>query len=287
MVRHICYVGLLAALVLSDPAVAQRRGEDRPGSDGVHTDPEWPRPIPMHQSVWIEDLTWLEVRDKIRTGMTTAVIPTGGIEQNGPFLTTDKHNVILEATCEAIANKLGDALIAPIVAYVPEGPVDQIEYPGTLSVSVQTFKQLLTDISESLRSQGFRYIILIGDSGGNQQPMAELAAELSQKWIGSGIQIHHIPEYYNWPERQQWLRDRGINEEIQPGWEGLHDEYSATSIMMTVDPAKVRMNPRLEKGLFAIHGVDLAPAEETIAIGEELIDWIATVTVNAINKSID
>jgi creatinine amidohydrolase/Fe(II)-dependent formamide hydrolase-like protein len=241
----------------------------------------------MHQSVWIEDLTWLEVRDKIRTGMTTAVIPTGGIEQNGPFLTTDKHNVILEATCEAIANKLGDALIAPIVAYVPEGPVDQIEYPGTLSVSVQTFKQLLTDISESLRSQGFRYIILIGDSGGNQQPMAELAAELSQKWIGSGIQIHHIPEYYNWPERQQWLRDRGINEEIQPGWEGLHDEYSATSIMMTVDPAKVRMNPRLEKGLFAIHGVDLAPAEETIAIGEELIDWIATVTVNAINKSID
>jgi len=287
MVRYICYVGLLAALVLFDPAVAQRRGEDRPGSDGVHTDPEWSRPIPMHQSVWIEDLTWLEVRDKIRTGMTTAIIPTGGIEQNGPFLTTGKHNVILEATCEAIANKLGDALIAPIVAYVPEGPVDQIEYPGTLSVSVQTFKQLLSDISESLRSQGFRSIILIGDSGGNQQPMAELAAELSQKWIGSGTQIHHIPEYYNWPERQQWLRDRGINEEIQPGSEGLHDEYSATSIMMTVDPVKVRMNPRLEAGLFAIHGVDLAPAEETIAIGKELIDWIATVTVKAINKSID
>jgi len=241
----------------------------------------------MHHSVWIEDLTWLEVRDKIQAGMTTAIIPTGGIEQNGPFLTTDKHNVILEATGEAIAKKLGNALVAPIVAYVPEGPVDQIEYPGTLSVSVDTFKRLLADIAESLRSQGFRNIILIGDSGGNQRPMAELAAELSQHWADSGTQIHHVREYYNWPERQQWLRDRGINEEIQPGWEGLHDEYSATSIMMTVDPAKVRMDQRLDEGLFTIHGIDLAPADETIAIGEELIDWIATVTVNAINDSVD
>lgn len=287
MVRHLCFVGLLAVLVLSDPATAQRRGEDRPGSDGVHTDPEWSRPIPMHQSVWIEDLTWLEVRDKIRNGMTTAIIPTGGIEQNGPFLTTDKHNVILEVTGEAIARKLGNALITPIVAYVPQGPVDKIEYPGTLSVSPETFKLLLADISESLRSQGFRIIILIGDSGGNQQPMAKVATELSQQWADSGAQIHHIPEYYNWPERQQWLRDRGINEEVQPGWEGLHDEYSATSIMMTVNPTKVRMNERLDEGLFAIHGVDLAPAAETIAVGEELIDWIATVTVDAINESID
>lgn len=287
MVRHLCFVGLLAVLVLSDPATAQRRGEDRPGSDGVHTDPEWSRPIPMHQSVWIEDLTWLEVRDKIRNGMTTAIIPTGGIEQNGPFLTTDKHNVILEVTGEAIARKLGNALITPIVAYVPQGPVDKIEYPGTLSVSPETFKLLLADISESLRSQGFRIIILIGDSGGNQQPMAKVATELSRQWADSGAQIHHIPEYYDWPERQQWLRDRGINEEVQPGWEGLHDEYSATSIMMTVNPTKVRMNERLDEGLFAIHGVDLAPAAETIAVGEELIDWIATVTVDAINESID
>lgn len=287
MVRHLCFIGLLAVLVLSDPAAAQRRGEDRPGSDGIRTDPEWSRPIPTHQSVWIEDLTWMEVRDKIGNGMTTAIIPTGGIEQNGPFLTTDKHNVILAATGEAIARKLGDALITPIVAYVPQGPVDQIEYPGTLSISPDTFKQLLSDVSESLRSQGFRNIILIGDSGGNQQSMSEVATQLSQQWGGSGARIHYIPEYYNWPERQQWLRDRGINEEVQPGWEGLHDEYSATSIMMTVNPAKVRMNSRLDEGLFTIHGVDLAPAEKTIAVGEELVDWIATVTVDAINESID
>jgi hypothetical protein len=124
MVRHIFYLALLAMLVLYDSAAAQQPRQARPGSDGVHTDPELRRPIPMHHSVWIEDLTWMEVRDKIRAGMTTAIIPTGGIEQNGPFLTTDKHNVILQATGEAIAKKLGNALIVPIVAYVPEGPVD-------------------------------------------------------------------------------------------------------------------------------------------------------------------
>lgn len=284
MIRYVGIAALLSVLVLTTPGAAQRRGDDRPGSDGVRTDPEWQRPIPMSDSVWIEDLTWMEVRDKVRGGMTTAIIPTGGVEQNGPFLTTDKHNVILEATSEAIARKLGDALVVPIVAYVPQGPVDQILYPGTLSVSVDTFRRLLVDIAESLRSQGFRNIILIGDSGGNQQAMAEVASELSKQWGNGATRIDYIPEYYNWPERQAWLRTRGINEELQPGWEGLHDEYSATSIMMTVDPDKVRMKQRLEEGLFSIHGVDLAPAQETIAVGEALVAWIASVTVDAIRQ---
>ena len=57
-----------------------------------------PRPIDMHDSVWIEDLTMLEVRDQIKAGKTTALILTGGIEENGPYLTTGKHNNVLKAT---------------------------------------------------------------------------------------------------------------------------------------------------------------------------------------------
>ena len=90
-------------------------------------------------SVFIEQLTWMEVRDAMKAGKTTVIIPTGGVEQNGPYLATGKHNYILRATTEAIARKLGNALVAPIVVFVPEGDIDppslHMKYPGTISLT--------------------------------------------------------------------------------------------------------------------------------------------------------
>jgi creatinine amidohydrolase len=76
---------------------------------------DMPRPIDMRDTLWIEDLTVLEVRDLINAGKTTALILTGGIEENGPYLTTGKHNNVLRAMGDPIARALGNALIAPIV----------------------------------------------------------------------------------------------------------------------------------------------------------------------------
>ena len=84
--------------------------------DPVAPDPESKRPIEAVDNVFIEDLTWMEVRDALRAGKTTVLVPTGGIEQNGPYLVTGKHNVVLRGTTEAIARKLGNCLVAPIVA---------------------------------------------------------------------------------------------------------------------------------------------------------------------------
>ncbi|MEE4298186.1 MAG: creatininase family protein, partial [Pseudomonadales bacterium] len=68
------------------------------------------RPIAARASYWLEELTWMEVRDAIADGTTTVIVPTGGIEENGPFLATGKHNLILEGTCPEIARQLGNAL---------------------------------------------------------------------------------------------------------------------------------------------------------------------------------
>jgi creatinine amidohydrolase/Fe(II)-dependent formamide hydrolase-like protein len=262
--------------------------QNRPGSPagGGVRDPNMPRPIDAVESVWIEELTWLEVRDAIRGGRTTAIIATGGIEQNGPYLVTAKHNVILRATGEAIAKKLGNALVAPIVAFVPEGSIDPptgaMRFPGTISVSEETFRRLLADIGASLRAHGFTDIVYIGDSGGNQEGMRQVAAELTASWAGSGTRAHFIPEYYDWEGRQKWLQDRGIVEQD----EGIHDEYSADAIMMLVDPRTVRMEERIRAGRFTIHGVSLAPAERTIALGRALVDHIAGMTAAAITERI-
>ncbi len=176
----------------------------------------------------------MEVRDAIRSGKTTVIIPTGGVEQNGPYLVTGKHNVILNATAEAVARKLGDALVAPIVAFVPEGsiepPSDAMLYPGTIGVETETFKALLRDIARSMKTHGFKHIVFIGDSGGNQPGMKEVSEQLNQTWADGRTKVLFIPEYYDWPARQQWLAHHGYLEVD----EGIHDELSAAAIMLSV-----------------------------------------------------
>ena len=174
---------LLTALLLIPGAVS---AQPRPGSGGAPDDPNRARAIDALESLWIGDLTWIEVRDAIGAGKTTAIIPTGAVsEQNGPYLAGRKHDIILSATAPAIARKLGNTLIAPIVGFVPEGdwdvPFGTQSYPGTIGVSDATFEAILTDVATSLRAMGFERIILIGDSGGNQEPQARVAAALNGK----------------------------------------------------------------------------------------------------------
>jgi len=96
----------------------------------------------------------------MRAGNRTVLIPTGGVEQNGPYLVLGKHNIILRATMDAVARKLGDALVAPIVAFVPEGDHEpasgHMRYPGTVSVTQETFEAILTDVATSMKSHGIQ-----------------------------------------------------------------------------------------------------------------------------------
>ena len=80
--------------------------------------------LPQPGSVFLEELTWMEVRDAIAGGKTTVIIPTGGTEQNGPHIVLGKHNYLVKYKAGEIASRLGNALVAPVVAYVPEGNVD-------------------------------------------------------------------------------------------------------------------------------------------------------------------
>ena len=177
--------------------------------DPIRPDPNAPRPIPARDTVFMEDMTWMEVRDAMRAGKDTAILATGGIEQNGPYLVAGKHNIVLRATTEAMARRLGNALVAPIVPFVPEGdidpPTDHMRYPSTISVTEGTFRALVAEICACLRTHGFRRIVLIGDSGGNQEGMEAVANDLNAKWSGGKTRIFYIKEYYNYPEVARWL----------------------------------------------------------------------------------
>jgi len=242
-----------------------------------------PRPIEALDNVWIEELTMMEVRDALAEGKTTALILTGGIEQNGPYLTTGKHNHVLRVMGESIARRLGDALIAPIVTLEPGNP-DIGRSPGTVVLSRETYESVLTDMATSLKSQGFRNIILMGDSGGNLRSMTAVADALSTAWSGSSTGIYHIAEYYNYDEVHAYQRDvLGVDED--PRLEGLHDDYYITSIIMNDDPQHVRLEQRINAGKASINGISILPAEKTIEHGRRLIDFRTDVTVRAIREA--
>ena len=242
-----------------------------------------PRPIDMRDTPWIEDLTMMEVRDQIKAGKTTALILTGGIEENGPYLTTGKHNNVLRVMGPAIAQALGNALIAPIVTLEPGNP-ERVRTPGTVFLSAETYRAVLSDMATSLKTQGFRNIIFLGDSGGNQKPMQEVAQALNAKWAGdpSGAAAYFIPEFYNYEEVEKFQGEAlGIHEKL----EGLHDDYYISSIIMVHDPNGVRMSERVKAGKFVINGVSLAPAEKTVENGKKIIAFRTQKTVEAIRKA--
>lgn len=270
-------VGLLV-VVLAAGCVANPSRIDNPALNA-------PRPIAALDTVFLEEMTWMEVRDALRGGKTTVLVPTGGVEQNGPYLATGKHNYIVRAIAESVARRLGNALVAPIVSFVPEGNIDppsgHMQYPGTLSLSEETYERLLTELCASLRVHGFRDIVLLGDSEGNQQGMRAVANRLTAKWRSEKVRVHFLPQYYNYDEVTHWLEEQGIHQRS----EEAHDDFIVTAQLMAVDPTTVRMQQRLVAGQFRVSGMELSPAE-TAEWGKKILAFRADRTVRAIRSVI-
>ena len=248
-----------------------------------------PRPIDALNSVWIEELTWMEVRDEIAAGKTTAIISTGGVEPNGPYVATGKHNYVLMSACDWLARALGDALCAPIIKLVPEGSIDppsgHMRYPGTISVRQETFEAMLEDVGRSLAAHGFTDIVYIGDSGGNARGMRNVATMLTEEWSAAGrdARAHHVGEFYNYSEIERYMEeDLGYEQPID---EGLHDNLYITSIMMVTDPTVVRYDQRVAAGKATINGASIEPKEEIIELGRKLLAYRVELTVAAIREA--
>jgi len=245
-----------------------------------------PNPLPAPNTVWMEEMTWMDVRDALAAGKTTAIITTGGMEPNGPWLVTGKHNYVLHRNCDAIARKLGNALCAPTIKFVPEGrispPSGHMTSPGTISVQESTFRALLTDIVHSLKAHGFTNIILIGDSGGNQNGQRAVADSLTALWKGAPV-VAHVQEYYEYAKVTEHMKSRGLTSGPS---DGLHDDPVITLNMLIDDPTSVRYDERVKANLATIDGVSIADRARALALAREVVEFRATLTVEAIAKAI-
>jgi creatinine amidohydrolase/Fe(II)-dependent formamide hydrolase-like protein len=292
-------IALAAAILAQTTPPAQGGAPQRPAADprsagggNCSANPyncvDTPNPLAAPDTVWMEDMTWMDVRDAVKAGKTTVIVSTGGIEPNGPWLALGKHNFVLKTNCDAIARKLGNALCAPIVPFVPEGSIDpksgHMVTVGTISLEEATFEALLTDIARSYRAHGFQNIVLIGDSGGNQEGMKNVADKLTAQWGGKPAVVF-IPEYYAYNTVAKLLVDLGVTKEGAKT-DALHDDPGIALNMFMTDPNSIRWEQRVKAGKATIDGVSLADKRRNLDIGRKIVDMRATNTVAAIRKAL-
>jgi len=220
-------------------------------------------------SVYLEKLTWTEVRDALDDGYTTIIIPTGGTEQNGPHMVLGKHNAIAEYAAGRIAERLGSALVAPVMAYVPEGradpPTGHMRFPGTITLPEDAFMQVVEHAARSFRAHGFTDIVLIGDSGGNLDGLDRVSHRLNVEWDGTGTRVHFVPEFTRGEAFRRWLLEQGLSaEEI-----GRHAGVMDTSVAMAVDRGLVRPELMAASDDFYATGVLGDPRRASTAYGEK------------------
>ena len=238
-------------------------------------------------TVLLEEMTWQEVRDAIKAGKTTVIVPTGGTEQNGPHIVLGKHNFILRRTSVEIATKLGNALVAPIMPYVPEGdfnpPTGHMRFAGTMSLTPATFASFLEDTARSLKTHGFKNICFVGEHGASQKVQAEVAEKLSNEWKNEGVIVLHVGNYYDYHNGQvEWAKKQMEKEEIVEAHGGLAD----TSEMLYTYPTGVRNDLRgnYKPDDMDKLGTNGASDTATVKYGEKFIELKVDAAVKQIEK---
>jgi hypothetical protein len=171
-----------------------------------------------------------------------------------------------------------------------------MNYPGTISLEQSTFEALLRDICRSYKAHGFTDIILIGDSGGNQTGMRNVADTLNKRWANDKARVHYLSEYYN---EDRWsydfLKTLGVTQiDSTPGRQrdartdtrnGMHDDIYYEAQIAVQDPKLIRAEQRQKAGLLTLHGVNEAPIAKTIEIGKKLAEYRAGITARAFEVS--
>jgi len=222
-------------------------------------------------TVFIEELTWSEVRDLIKAGTTTVIIATAGTEQKGPHMVEGEHKFVMEYTADKIARLLGKTLVAPVITYVPEGswenPTGHMSKPGTITLPEARFVDLLVNAGRSLKAGGFKDILFIGESGGNRTGMRTAAARLNEVWKQTGARAFWIDDYYTKSEADQ---EKYITEKlgIPRDQIGGHANIMSTSEMLFVNPKHVRKNKLAPGGGYDNSGVSGDPTKSTAELGK-------------------
>src|SRR5262245_34674479 len=244
----------------------------------MDTAPVAKTPTAAPDTVFIDELTWEETRDAMKAGKLTVIVPTGGTEKNGYHMVMGKHNYVVAYAANQMARKLKNTLVAPIVQYVPEGDPDR-QNAGAISLPSPAYDMLLDAAARSLKAHGFKEILFIGDSGGNQAGIKNVADKLNAEWKDTGVKVYGLTDYYEQSRLhyRAWLQAQfGYDEETA----GSHAGITDTSQMLFVRPGGIRKDQIKPWGGAADSGVSGDPAKATAEIGKMGIEFKVNAGIN-------
>jgi creatinine amidohydrolase/Fe(II)-dependent formamide hydrolase-like protein len=192
--------------------------------------PAKPKAVP----VLMDEMTMVEVREAIASGKTTVLVFNGSTEQTGPHVVLGKHNFKARYLGERMARALGNALVAPVMPFAPTGS-ELMKFPGTIDLSPETFSQVNEEVTASLVKAGFKYVILLGDHGGNQDPLKALAPKLDARYKPQGVRVLFSGDAYAKAdaEIETYLKAHGFPP-------SNHGGVADTSELWTISGAYVR-----------------------------------------------
>ncbi|HLG60095.1 MAG TPA: creatininase family protein [Vicinamibacterales bacterium] len=148
------------------------------------------------RSVFIDELTWPEIREAQAAGKTSALIFAGGIEQNGPHMALAKHNVIARHVAGQIAERLNSLIVYPVVPFSMAGdPIEKtghMRLPGTVSLPSEVFLGVIRGVALSAISAGFKNVFVTGDHGGGQAELKLAAETLDADWRAKGVHVYYL-----------------------------------------------------------------------------------------------
>jgi creatinine amidohydrolase len=157
----------------------------------------------------LEMMTWPELKDAIAKGKTTALVYNGGTETRGPQNVNGGHTLMAHATVLAIAEKLGNAIAAPVMPFSQNNA--NAELPGTIGLTAPLFAAVNEQVAEQLIKNGFKNVVLMGDHGGGQKELGEVAKKLDEKYAPQGIRVVFCDEVYAKAQGDfdKWLEEKG------------------------------------------------------------------------------
>jgi creatinine amidohydrolase/Fe(II)-dependent formamide hydrolase-like protein len=238
-------------------------------------------------SLYIEDLTWPEVKAAIAAGTTTAIIYAGSTEQNGPHMALGKHNFIAHYAAGEIAKKLGNALVYPAMPFAPTGSRElrtgHMRFAGSVSIDTETFQAVMRQVAQSALAAGFKNVFLMGDHGDEQDALRGAAKDLEGEYdkLDETAHVYYVGLYYKEKEQMKaYLAEHGIPVDA-------HAATDDTSEIMFLDEKKWIRRDKLAPSTAKEEpttGVEGDPTKATPELGKMFIGWKIDDAVNQIHE---
>jgi creatinine amidohydrolase/Fe(II)-dependent formamide hydrolase-like protein len=239
-------------------------------------------------------MTWVEVKAALDQGRTTALIFNGGTEQRGPQGTNGAHTLVAHEVGIRIAAKLGNAILAPVVPYSLNNANPAL--PGTIGISGPLFASLNEEVAEQMIRNGFKNVVLLGDHGGGQQQLREVAAKLDAKYSAKGIRVVYCGDVYAkvGKDFDQWLEDNHLPV-------GAHASIKDTSELLYLggdsgwvrkeeipdavgDPVRKPGEPRDPNAKRVNNGISGDARRASVEIGRKVVDMKVDYAVAQIRQ---